>query len=449
MKNKIHHILFVVIFAQAQLIAQNYEDMSKRELRKVVPQFLNQTDSLKQENIVLRQQVLDFKNKLDNLREDVIVGNKRLNNGINRLKDSIIKINKAFSLYKDSIGSIKIARLYTPSGAWIFCDWSDRTPRDSCTFSFSDSTFYKGGLMGTINGKYIDYYLHGHGVMTIKRFKRDGVETKYIGNWKKSKYDGIGTLILESLIFQNPNDSNDFFPKTVTYEGRFIDGELGGGKTTDVVSSPGAGFVEISWGFNQISLQPYGGQEIPDFFQWTPGMISYKSVNGTAHVGPGGSFFSGPNGKNVTTIEAYYKIGLATDILVFGGPVVEDVNDFSKYIDLPVSNEKKGIVDKTDGRETINPEAKAYYKKAISLRPINTEDYLYRALSKQRLKDYTGAINDFTKAIELNPKNRIAYNNRAYTKIILKDLSGACEDWKKFEDLGGIVDEESKNEFCK
>ena len=87
--------------------------------------------------------------------------------------------------------------------------------------------------------------------------------------------------------------------------------------------------------------------------------------------------------------------------------------------------------------------------KAISLRPINTEDYLYRALSKQRLKDYTGALNDFTKAIELNPKNLIAYNNRAYKKIILKDLSGACEDWKKFEDLGGIVDEENKNEFCK
>ena len=31
MKNKIHHILFVVIFAHAQLIAQDYEDMSKRD----------------------------------------------------------------------------------------------------------------------------------------------------------------------------------------------------------------------------------------------------------------------------------------------------------------------------------------------------------------------------------------------------------------------------------
>jgi len=443
MKNKIHHILFVVIFAHAQLIAQNYEDMSKRQLREVVPQFLKQIDSLKQENRVLHEQVLDFKNKLDKLREDVIVGNKRLNSGINRLKDSIIKINKTLSLYKDSIGSIKIARLYTPSGAWIVCNWSDKTPRDSCTFSLSDSTFYKGGLMGTINGKYIDYYLHGHGEMTTLLRSENG-ETNYIGNWKKSKYDGIGTLIKRTFLSPPMGTIN-------SYEGRFIEGEEGGGEyATSYFGMPGGGGGgSRSWGFNQINLQDYGGPEVGPSFEWSPGSIDFSSVNGTVHVGSDGSFFSGANGKNVTTIEAYYKIGLATDILVFGGPVVEDVNDFSKYLDLPVSNEKKGVVDKTDGRETINPDAKAYYIKAINLKPINTEDYLYRALSKQRLKDYTGALYDFTKAIELNPKNLIAYNNRAYTKIILKDLSGACEDWKKFEDLGGIIDEESKNNYCK
>ena len=55
MRSKILPVLIVVFFTQAQLIAQNYEDMSKRELRKVVPQFLKQTDSLKQENIVLHE----------------------------------------------------------------------------------------------------------------------------------------------------------------------------------------------------------------------------------------------------------------------------------------------------------------------------------------------------------------------------------------------------------
>ena len=93
---------------------------------------------------------------------------------------------------------------------------------------------------------------------------------------------------------------------------------------------------------------------------------------------------------------------------------------------MPVSSDKS---ENTFSGETIDLDAKAYYIKAISLKPINSEDYLYRALSKQRLKDYTGALNDFTKAFELNPKNLIAYNNRA--------------------GLGGIIDEESKNNYCK
>ena len=86
---------------------------------------------------------------------------------------------------------------------------------------------------------------------------------------------------------------------------------------------------------------------------------------------------------------------------------------------MPVSSDKS---ENTFSGETIDLDAKAYYIKAISLKPINTEDYLYRALSKQRLKDYAGAF-------ELNPKNLIAYNNRV--------------------GLGGIIDEESKNNYCK
>ena len=63
MKYKIHHILIVVIFAQAQLISQNYEDMSKRQLREVVPQFLKQIDSLKQENSELQNRQIDLQGK--------------------------------------------------------------------------------------------------------------------------------------------------------------------------------------------------------------------------------------------------------------------------------------------------------------------------------------------------------------------------------------------------
>ena len=135
MKNKIHHILFVVLFAHAQLIAQDYEDMSKRELRKVVPQFLKQIDSLKQECSELQNRQVDLqgkqsvyvaenekklttykyeilklnnmhleeKSKLDHLRADVMVNNTRLNNGLSMLKDSVLHLNNKIAVYNDSV----------------------------------------------------------------------------------------------------------------------------------------------------------------------------------------------------------------------------------------------------------------------------------------------------------------------------------------------------------
>ena len=135
MKYKIHHILIVVIFAQAQLISQNYEDMSKRQLREAVPQFLKQIDSLKQENSELQNRQVDLqgkqsvyvaenekklttykseilklnnllleeKSKLDRLRAEVIVNNTRLNNGLSKLKDSILHLNNKIVVYNDSV----------------------------------------------------------------------------------------------------------------------------------------------------------------------------------------------------------------------------------------------------------------------------------------------------------------------------------------------------------
>jgi lipoprotein NlpI len=52
------------------------------------------------------------------------------------------------------------------------------------------------------------------------------------------------------------------------------------------------------------------------------------------------------------------------------------------------------------------------------------------------LKDYNGAITDFTKAIEIDPNNALAYNNRGIAKYYNKDLKGACEDGKKSASLG-------------
>jgi tetratricopeptide (TPR) repeat protein len=63
------------------------------------------------------------------------------------------------------------------------------------------------------------------------------------------------------------------------------------------------------------------------------------------------------------------------------------------------------------------------------------EDYFYSGYSKANLKDYNGAITDYTKAIELNPNLAIAYNNRGLQKCDLKDYYGAIADYTKAIEL--------------
>ena len=43
-------------------------------------------------------------------------------------------------------------------------------------------------------------------------------------------------------------------------------------------------------------------------------------------------------------------------------------------------------------------------------------DFIKSGVDKQNLKDYTGALIDFTKAIALNPYSVNAYNNRGQSK---------------------------------
>ena len=62
--------------------------------------------------------------------------------------------------------------------------------------------------------------------------------------------------------------------------------------------------------------------------------------------------------------------------------------------------------------------------------------FTYRAVAKHKLKDYEGAIADFTKAISLKPVNeaylknwRESFYNRGISKYFLNDIEGACKDW--------------------
>lgn len=76
------------------------------------------------------------------------------------------------------------------------------------------------------------------------------------------------------------------------------------------------------------------------------------------------------------------------------------------------------------------------FNKAIELNPKYAEAYNGRGCSKAVQENYRDAINDFTKAIELKPNFAKAYFNRGRIKPIVHDNAGACLDFSKAYELG-------------
>ena len=69
-------------------------------------------------------------------------------------------------------------------------------------------------------------------------------------------------------------------------------------------------------------------------------------------------------------------------------------------------------------------------------------------LSNIILKDYQGAIADYTKAIEINSQYASAYVNRGVVRERASDLEGACDDWRKAGDLGDERSAEWAKKYC-
>ena len=82
---------------------------------------------------------------------------------------------------------------------------------------------------------------------------------------------------------------------------------------------------------------------------------------------------------------------------------------------------------KAIGKETV------VYETPTNLQ--TAEEYFYSAYNKEKLKDYYGAIADYTKTIEFDPNDTDAYNNRGTVKYILKDYYGAIADFTKAIEL--------------
>ena len=88
------------------------------------------------------------------------------------------------------------------------------------------------------------------------------------------------------------------------------------------------------------------------------------------------------------------------------------------------------------------------YSKAIEINPNYAFAYNNRGNAKHRLQDYREAIQDYTKAIELNPNFGKAYLGRGTAKILLGQKDSGCLDFSKAGELGYAEAYEAIKENC-
>ena len=75
------------------------------------------------------------------------------------------------------------------------------------------------------------------------------------------------------------------------------------------------------------------------------------------------------------------------------------------------------------------PGAIADFTESIKRGPDHPDAYLSRGMAKSQLKDFPGAIADFTESIKRGPDHADAYFNRGMAKYKLKDFPGAIADY--------------------
>ena len=154
----------------------------------------------------------------------------------------------------------------------------------------------------------------------------------------------------------------------------------------------------------------------------------------------------------VTSFEIYMLRGNLLSLMGKNELACSDWNKAEKaYKELEESYTISGVVSRT----TITTEEKETTKEVITYEKLvdiinnncaddmhiikndyKADKYLQSGVDKaNRLKDYYGAIADYTKAIELVPNDALAYYNRGLSKDILGDISGAMADYNKAIEL--------------
>ena len=73
----------------------------------------------------------------------------------------------------------------------------------------------------------------------------------------------------------------------------------------------------------------------------------------------------------------------------------------------------------------------ADYSKAIKLNPDDFQAYAGRGEARLEVRDFRGAIEDFSKVTGFFPHNPLAYIKRGQAKSIINDHAGAIDDYSK------------------
>jgi tetratricopeptide (TPR) repeat protein len=114
---------------------------------------------------------------------------------------------------------------------------------------------------------------------------------------------------------------------------------------------------------------------------------------------------------------------------------------YSQVVDGTILNSKESENDpyiellkqaSISGHKGENDKAIEYLSQAISMRPNESVGYNQRGHQRLKMKNFNGAIEDFTKGIELYSDNKkpFGYLSRGIVKYESEDYLGALEDFQ-------------------
>jgi hypothetical protein len=75
--------------------------------------------------------------------------------------------------------------------------------------------------------------------------------------------------------------------------------------------------------------------------------------------------------------------------------------------------------------------------------------YYLRAVSKDLIKDFSGAESDYSTVISFNDTFSNAFLKRAEARMNQNRLSGACSDFKRVQEMGQDFDTNQLDKACR